>query len=312
MQHKEGRGSEPGQVSTTICRSPPDRLRRSDEPAYCSARFLSPRSRFRARPEAGVRSSPPRESQVFTETRPTVEPRYSTRARAVSVRGDQIVKTQEPGQSRRERLRTLAGRVVGEQTGLFVVPEIVAFDDARGETVFERLPLTDLHGALADPARSVEMAGRSAEVLAAIHGLMQRPGDARSHRGGMGIDPQRELVPLHGDFALTNILYLSASDQLAVIDWSNAEWTGVDADLGAPEIDVGVFLVSLFHRRLLGRQPVASRHRVARHFLARYASLGPHGLDSEMLRGFVTGITPAFVQNDPPPQGSHARTRLPS
>lgn len=234
---------------------------------------------------------------MFTEACPTVQPQRPTAGRAVTVRGDLVVKTQEPGPSRRERLRTLAGRLVGEQTGLFVVPEIVAFDDARGETVFERLPLTDLHQVLADPQRSVEIAGRAAEVLAAIHSLMQRPeADTRVHRGGMGIDPQRERVPLHGDFALTNVLYLPAIDQIAVIDWSNAEWTGVDADLGAPEIDVAVFLMSLFHRRLFGQWPVAGRHRVARHFLARYASVGPHGLDSDMLRSFVTEITPAFVR----------------
>jgi Phosphotransferase enzyme family len=233
---------------------------------------------------------------VFTEACPTVEPLHSTAARAISVRGELVVKTQEPGPSQRERLRTLAGRLVGEQTGLFVVPDIIAFDDARGEIAFERLALTNLHGHLADPDRSVEIAGRAAEVLAAIHGLMQPPEDTRVHRGGMVIDPHRALVPLHGDFALTNVLYLPASDQIAVIDWSNAEWTGMDADLGAPEIDVAVFLVSLFHRRLFGPWPVSDRHRVARHFLARYASLGPHGLEIEMLRRFVTGITPAFVR----------------
>jgi hypothetical protein len=186
--------------------------------------------------------------------------------------------------------------MVGEQTGLFVVPEIVAFDDARGEIAFERLPLTGLHQVLSDPDRSVEVAGRAAGVLAAIHGLMQwSETDARIYPGGMGISPQRERVPLHGDFGLTNVLHLPASDQIAVIDWSNAEWTGVDADLGSPEIDVAVFLVSLFHRRLFDRWPVAGRHEVARHFLDTYAAASPHGVDIAGLRAFVNTITPAFV-----------------
>ncbi|MEA2725011.1 MAG: hypothetical protein QOH59_2782 [Gemmatimonadales bacterium] len=221
-------------------------------------------------------------------------PRHSAAARAVSVRGDIIVKTQQPGASRRERLRTLAGRMVGEQTGLFVVPEIVDFDDSRGEIAFGRLPLTGLHQALSDTDRSVEMAGRAAEVLAAIHGLMHHPEDAKTYPGGMGISPGRDLVPLHGDFGLTNVLYLPAPDRIAVIDWSNAEWTGIDADLGAPEIDVGVFLISLFHRPLFDPWPVSRRHAVARHFLATYASVAPHGLDIGTLRAFVSAITPAF------------------
>ncbi len=187
--------------------------------------------------------------------------------------------------------------MVGEQTGLFVVPEIITFDDERGEIAFERLPLTGLHQVLADSNRSVEIAGRVAGVLAAIHGGMQwSERDTRIHPGGMGISPQRERVPLHGDFGLTNVLYLAASDRIAVIDWSNAEWIGVDADLGAPEIDVAVFMISLFHRRPFGPWPVARRHEVARHFLAMYGSASPHGLDIATLRAVVTAITPAFVQ----------------
>jgi len=232
-----------------------------------------------------------------TESCPPVEPESSAVARAVSIRGDVVVKTQEPGASRRERLRTMAGRTVAQQTGLFVVPEIITFDDALGEIAFERLPLAGLHEALSDRDRSVEIVGRVARALAAIHGRMQwSERDTRIHPDGLGISTKRELVPLHGDFGLTNVLYLPASDRIAIIDWSNAEWIGVDADLGAPEIDVAVFLTSLFYRRVFGPWPVARRHEVARHFLATYASASPHGLEIGTLRAVVAATTPAVVR----------------
>ena len=218
-------------------------------------------------------------------------------SRAVSLQGDVIVKIQEPAASRRERLRTLAGTKVGQQTGLFVVPEIVSFDDARGEIVFERLHLVGLQEALSDRARSMELVGRAAGALAAIHARMESSETAtRTNAGTMGISPHREIVPLHGDFGVTNVLYLPNSDRIAIIDWANAAWIGIDADLGAPEFDVAVFLMSLFHRRLFGPWPIARRHAVARHFLASYASASRYGLDLDSLTAIVAATTPRFNQ----------------
>jgi aminoglycoside phosphotransferase (APT) family kinase protein len=103
-------------------------------------------------------------------------------------------------------------------------------------------------------------------------------------------------VALHGDFGVFNILFLPPSDRMVVIDWANADWVGVEADLGAPEIDIAVFLISLFHRRLLGPWPVARRHDVARHFLSTYQSASQYGVDIGYLRALVAAITPSFVR----------------
>jgi hypothetical protein len=224
-----------------------------------------------------------------------VESRSSAPERGVTVRDDVVVKLQEPGASRRERLRTLAGQALGRETGLFAVPEIVSFDDARGELVFERWPLPALGEFLSDPGRSLEIAERAAVILAAIHSSLEPPQGATTATAGcLGIDPMRELVPLHGDFGITNVRHLAASDAVAVIDWSNADWIGVDADLGAPEIDVGVFMRSLFHRSVLDRTPRDHRHRVARRFLTTYAATGPHGLDLKSLRAFSAATDRGF------------------
>jgi hypothetical protein len=214
--------------------------------------------------------------------------------RSVSVRGDAVVKIQEPGASRRERLRTLAGGEVGRRTGLFVVPQILSYDDASGQIVFERLSLTWLREALSDPAKSMELVGRAAAALAAIHEHMESPDGAAATSGGIGTRPKRRPVPLHGDYGMRNVFYLPASDGIAIIDWSNADWIEFDADLGPPEIDVAVFLMSLFHRRAFGPWPISRRHDVARHFLASYSSASPYGLDVDVLGGIVAASTPSF------------------
>ena len=218
--------------------------------------------------------------------------------RGVSVEGDTVVKIQEPGASRRERLRTEAGRDVGLQTGLFTVPEIVAFDDSRGQIVFERLQLTGIRECMSEARRTMDLAGRAAGVLAAIHGRMapsDRTGTGASVAVGVGL--ARRTVPLHGDFGMRNIFCIRDSDELVVIDWANADWMGVDADLGAPELDVAVFLISFFHRRMFGPWPVSRRHEVARHFLRTYASASPRGLDVGTLRAVVSATRPGFNQS---------------
>jgi hypothetical protein len=205
-----------------------------------------------------------------------------------------VVKVQEPGASRRERLRTMAGREVGLRTGLFVVPAVIGFDDERGEIAFERLQLTWLREALSASGRSLELVGRAGAALAAIHGQLCLP-DGALARGGAASGATR-VVPLHGDYGMRNVFYLTATDQLAIIDWSNADWIGVEGDVGPPEADVAVFLMSLFHRRVFGPWPIARRHDVARAFLRAYADASPYGFDLQALSRLVAERTPHFHQ----------------
>jgi tRNA A-37 threonylcarbamoyl transferase component Bud32 len=215
---------------------------------------------------------------------PPLKREFSKAGRAITLLDDAVVKVQEPGASRRERLRTLAGQKVGRQTGLFVVPEIVSFDDSRGEIVFERLRMTALREVAANPSRSMELVGRAAEILAAIHRHMESSDGAISS----------SAVPLHGDFGLRNLFHLHESDRIVVIDWANTDWLGIDADFGAPEIDVATFLVSLFFRRVLGPWQISRRHELAHHFLSTYASASPCGLDIDTLSAVASEAIPGL------------------
>jgi len=219
--------------------------------------------------------------------------RSSVLSRAVQVQGGLVTKTQEPDRSRRERLRTLAGRRVGEETGLFTVPAVLSFDDAAGTIVFERLALTSLRTALTDPVGGMEIAERVGRVLAAIHRQLPISGTPV-----MGLTTptasMRPTVPVHGDFGIANVLFQSGTERIAVIDWSNADWTGVDGDLAPPETDIAVFLTSLFHRRLFDGVPRSRREGIARHFLETYAAAGPHGVDVGCLKRTIAAAAPAF------------------
>ena len=214
--------------------------------------------------------------------------------RAVSIRGEQVVKTQPPGESRRERLRTEAGEEVGRKTGLFTVPRILAFDDALGQITFERLQLENVRHLLSSGQQGPELLEQTGRALAAIHAGM-RITDEATAQGDPGVDPKRR-VPLHGDFGIRNVFWLPDARSLAIIDWSNADWTGFTGDLGPPEIDLAVFLISLFHRRIFGPWPLRGRHLLARRFLAAYGESAPHGFDPVALRRVVTGMTPAFTR----------------
>jgi len=225
----------------------------------------------------------------MTET-PVLHHRPGKTGRAVSVRDKTVVKVQEPAASRKERLRTLAGKRVGEQTGLFVVPDIVSFNDAEGEIVFERLPLIPFREALSRTDQSFDLIRRAAMSLAGVHGRM-----ASAEVSDTKLESKPNSVPLHGDFGMHNVCYLPASDEIALIDWANAGWTGVESDVGEPEIDVAVFLVSLFHRRPLGPWPVSQRHELARHFLEVYASTAG-GLSLQRLRSIVAAIAPGHAR----------------
>jgi hypothetical protein len=141
----------------------------------------------------------------------------------------------------------------------------------------------------------MDLVGRAAGALAAIHRLME-PGDGarEAYPDRMRIGLEMVPVPLHGDFGMRNIFCITDSDRIVIIDWANADWIGTDADVGAPEIDLAVFLISLFHRRAFGPWPVSRRHELARHFLTTYASASPNGLDIDALRAIVAAAKPGF------------------
>jgi hypothetical protein len=95
---------------------------------------------------------------------------------------------------------------------------------------------------------------------------------------------------------MRNIFQLAGSNEIAIIDWAHADWTGIDADIGPPEIDLTVFLLSFFHRRIFGAWPFSNRRTLARHFLNTYAAASPFGVNINGVRSTVASMMPAFAR----------------
>ena len=169
-----------------------------------------------------------------------------------------VIKSQSPELSRCERKRTQFGAKVAAESGLFDVPEIVAYDDSGGTITFryvpDAVPLGEYLVHSPDPPLMVR-AGRS---LAAIHNASAGPTVAD--------------VTWHGDYGLNNILYAATCDQLTIIDWANALWAPEPAckSNGTAGLDLGIALISLFHRWILGPKYIRSPERMGGALLGGY------------------------------------------
>ncbi len=190
---------------------------------------------------------------------------------------DRFIKTQAPALARIERQRTDGGREVGRASRLFLVPGLEAYDDVAGSLEFERLHgMRPLHLVLQDPRvgsrhRLLRHTGR---ILAAIHDRLEPADGVPVIAGSLGPGVRSRPVPLHGDFSVGNVLYSPEQDRYAVIDWSVALWLGEPpgVSVGPAVLDLGVFLISLFHSLPLGSTRIPGVRSLAREFLASYGA----------------------------------------
>ena len=176
----------------------------------------------------------------------------------VQLQGSCIVKRQSPEHSRIERERTQIGSGVAAQSGLFSVPEILSFDDEKGEITFlhvpDAVPLREHLSRRPDPIL-MEHVGRA---LAAIH---------KAH-----VPSSASEVFWHGDYGMRNVLYSERSNGITIIDWANANWAlePVEKTIGNPGMDLGVALISLFHQRPFGYMYISKTEALGASFLEGY------------------------------------------
>ena len=178
----------------------------------------------------------------------------------IRIESDCVVKQQPPEFSRCELNRSRLGGEVARNSGLFRVPEILEYDEAKSEITFERIRgLRPLRVLLTDP-RNRGLLERAACALAAIH--------------GSGPESAKPDVMWHGDFGLGNLLFTENPDELFIIDWCNAFWTGEppDRSVGPASFDLGILLLSLFPHRIGGRDRIPDRESLATSFLEGYAA----------------------------------------
>lgn len=190
-------------------------------------------------------------------------------------------KTGEPSLLAVEAAKARAARHVGQDTGLFYVPEVLRCDAEAGTLECERLNglarLFDL--AAAGDSRVGELMRRAGMALAAVHEKLVLPGEMRQDLPGDWTDGGGEDVFIHGDYVCINVCYQQPSGRLVIVDWSAAPLMGRTATFGSRYFDILWFASSVFRVapwRRLGRWDAEG---MVREFLAGYRDVSACRVD---------------------------------
>jgi len=178
-----------------------------------------------------------------------------------------VTKTAAPDLMRVEVEKTRRAFEIGKDCGLFHVPEVLDYDDAKGVAVFERIEQIEPVAYRTKQCRSIiERIGRS---LAIIHKMLSLP--------------QRMIIPLpaefawpgaevflHGDFNGCNVCLDMCSHSIVILDWQMTSRHGGRATYGSRYFDLLWFVNYILWTpkvSYLFRDPVAL---VAKSFLESY------------------------------------------
>jgi hypothetical protein len=166
---------------------------------------------------------------------------------SIRFESDVVIKTGTPALIEVEAIKLIAARKIGEETGLFVVPEILDLDPIGGRMVMRRL-----HGIRGVRQRAIhsegwhELAGLIGRSLAAIHGNLRLP-EALKVELPCGLEAEYANAFLHGDFSGENVC-VAGGRRLVILDWQMSPRYGGVATYGPRYFDVCWFLCNVFRR----------------------------------------------------------------
>ncbi len=226
-----------------------------------------------------------------------------TKAR-VEIRGRSFLKYRDVDGAQYEVLASEHGRVIGHETGLFDVPQILSHDASGGMIEFERIS-NELHvrRALSEGRLPVETMKALGACLAAIH--KTSPPQGVCDIAADWFTPDLNLAPvfLHGDFQIENILYETLRGTLFLVDWSAPAWLGGQGNRGPACIDLGTFILSLFVRRPFERFRIPQPEIYADHFLAGYTEAYGDETEIANLKRCFSALVDAYTAIHRSPKG---------
>jgi len=164
-----------------------------------------------------------------------------------TIQADRILKRGSPEQLTIEAEKTRLAHELGNSSGLFHAPRVIAVDADAGSLELDRLTgirqLSSVVGRDADWEEIMIGVGRA---VAVVHDQMRMPASlARSMpeawRVGSG-DP----VALHGDLTVWNVHVADTEPRPVLLDWSFAPRLGLDATIGPREFDLTCLMRSCF------------------------------------------------------------------
>lgn len=183
-----------------------------------------------------------------------------------------VIKRGPPDLMRVEAEKMSRAALIGRETGLFRVPELLEYSDEAGVLTIERIPgLIGIRRAPLDAAALLEFVARTGASLAAVHrdlrlpSYMDRPLDA-PWAGAV------RLSYIHGDFSVENVCVDPAHPELpVVIDWQTTQRHGGIATFDSAYFDIAWFINNWFYKPVYRLRP-RREYGVARVFLEEYAN----------------------------------------
>ncbi|HEY5549513.1 MAG TPA: phosphotransferase [Coriobacteriia bacterium] len=196
-----------------------------------------------------------------------------------------------------EAAKTVAGRAIGRETGLFCVPEVVE-GSRPGELLLERMDgLTTLCNAIEMHAEGLpSLFMQMGRGIAAVHRDLVLAEDMRIPFPGPW-DPASVAVPVfvHGDLTAHNVCVQETTGRLVILDWSVAPHLGVQATYGSPYFDIALLFAHCSYAppSRCGRIPLAGLFDA---FLAGYAYERPGALLPDAFSEAMHAIEPEYLR----------------
>jgi hypothetical protein len=183
-------------------------------------------------------------------------------------------KTGDPSLLAVEAAKSRLAREIGQETGLFYVPEVIRFDAKAGVLDFERLEglVTLLQLAVRKDERVGELMKKVGQALAMVHEKLVLPEEMKHVLPEEWMDTSGLNVFIHGDFAMCNLSFHETSGQLVIVDWSGAPLIGRTPTFGTRFFDILWFASSIFHNMPVKRTLDLDFEKMADAFFTGYAA----------------------------------------
>jgi tRNA A-37 threonylcarbamoyl transferase component Bud32 len=201
-----------------------------------------------------------------------------------------VEKTSTPDLMRIEVEKTRRASQIGKRSGLFIVPDVLDYNEDKGLAVYQRLHIKSFSGGLTWGKQKINIATRLGRALATIHRDLMLP-ESMIIPLPEQLSFSRDEVFLHGDLSVSNVCVGVSDCQLIIIDWQMTPIYGGRSTYGTRYFDIMWFIANLILRpdmRFLFNNPVDP---VVRAFLDAYfeavgASCDPENLAIYAVRFF--------------------------
>lgn len=187
-----------------------------------------------------------------------------------------------------EHVKSSIARAIGEDTGMFYVPEVVNRDSQCGVIDFERIvhlrTIQDL--AIRHDDRLLKIIERAGRSLALVHQRMTLRDDMQVMLPKQWSDRPDDNVFIHGDYTCANVCFDEESERLVIVDWSTASYLNSTGTFGSKYFDIMWFAASVYHSMPLKCVAWWNSQAIVEVFLAGYSSVSHPGLSFRDLQHY--------------------------